>query len=221
MGFLATHTAPAANVTALTSCRHHVTIRLIEDAYSSSCLQIKTCGGIGFTEDVCLSSPGLITRIRRGKTSLGRLPSAALTPVFGRGVAARGDFFTVNASASTSVFTFRLTPDTIAADKASCVVPLLRESLLADCSHRVLSCSYIDTCPLLHSVRRTIKASIHFQRKIICKARVFSPPLNHIPSGKTASSECPIPRRLFVRSNTSNAASYDTLPVALRSRQPP
>lgn len=94
MGFLATHTASAANVTALTSCRHHVTIRLIEDAYSSSCLQIKTCGGIGFTEDVCLSSPGLITRIRRGKTSLGRLPSAALTPVFGRGVAARGDFFT-------------------------------------------------------------------------------------------------------------------------------
>ena len=94
MGFLATHTASAANVTALTSCRHHVTIRLIEDAYSSSCLQIKTCGGIGFTEDVCLSSPGLITRIRRGKTSLGRLPSAALTPVFGRGVAARGGFFT-------------------------------------------------------------------------------------------------------------------------------
>ena len=94
MGFLATYTASAANVTALTSCRHHVTIRLIEDAYSSSCLQIKTCGGIGFTEDVCLSSPGLITRIRRGKTSLGRLPSAALTPVFGRGVAARGDFFT-------------------------------------------------------------------------------------------------------------------------------
>ena len=94
MGFLATHTTSAANVTALTSCRHHVTIRLIEDAYSSSCLQIKTCGGIGFTEDVCLSSPGLITRIRRGKTSLGRLPSAALTPVFGRGVAARGDFFT-------------------------------------------------------------------------------------------------------------------------------
>lgn len=57
-------------------------------------MKIKTCGGIGFTEDVCLSSPGLITRIRRGKTSLGRLPSAALTPVFGRGVAARGDFFT-------------------------------------------------------------------------------------------------------------------------------
>ena len=57
-------------------------------------MKIKTCGGIGFTEDVCLSSPGLITRIPRGKTSLGRLPSAALTPVFGRGAAARGDFFT-------------------------------------------------------------------------------------------------------------------------------
>ena len=41
-----------------------------------------------------LSSPGFITRIRCGETSLGSLPSAALTPVFGRGVAARGDFFT-------------------------------------------------------------------------------------------------------------------------------
>ena len=41
-----------------------------------------------------LSSPGFITRIRCGKTSLGSLPSAALTPVFGRGAAARGDFFT-------------------------------------------------------------------------------------------------------------------------------
>ena len=45
-----------------------------------------------------LSSPGFITRIRCGETSLGSLPSAALTPVFGRGVAARGDFFIVNAT---------------------------------------------------------------------------------------------------------------------------
>ena len=40
-----------------------------------------------------LSSPGFITRIRCGETSLGSLPSAALTPVFGRGVAARGGIF--------------------------------------------------------------------------------------------------------------------------------
>ena len=76
-----------------------------------------------------------------GKPPLGRTNACLRTWRSGE-----GGGVTVNASASTSVFTFRLTPDTIAADKASCVVPLLRESLLADCSHRMLSCSYIDTC---------------------------------------------------------------------------
>ena len=40
-------------------------------------------------------------------------------------------------------FTFLNASDTIKADKASCVVPLLRESLLVDCAHRMLFCVHI------------------------------------------------------------------------------